>query len=171
MHATQLLQGTPLWVYAIFAVLLYLGLRRLRSGVQSLARVWAVPAVFIAWGLFGLAAHAGAPLETLARWFVGALAGGALGYGSLDPAALAFDHQRRLVRQPGSALPLLRNLGIFGAHYVLQVIAAIQPQLHDSALGWDLVVSGFSAGYFAGWAVRFLAGQRRAPQTDLAAMA
>lgn len=168
MFLSHLLQGTPLWVYAIFAVLLYLGLRRLRTGVQSLARVWAVPAVFIAWGLIGLAGHSGAPLETLSRWFLGAAIGGALGVWSLNPAALAFDHQRRLVRQPGSALPLLRNLGIFGAHYVLQVIAAVQPQLHASALGWDLVVSGFSAGYFAGWALRFLAGQRRAPQTDLA---
>lgn len=168
MSIAPLLQDTPLWVYAVFAALLYLGLRRLRAGVQSLARVWAVPAVFIAWGLFGLAAQAGAPLETVGRWFLGAALGGALGAWSLNPAALAFDHRRRLVRQPGSALPLLRNLGIFGAHYALQVVAAIQPQLHDSAMGWDLVVSGFSAGYFAGWAARFLAGQRRAPQTDLA---
>ncbi|SDX87757.1 DUF6622 family protein [Lysobacter enzymogenes] len=168
MPISHLLQGTPVWVYAIFAVLLYLGLRRLRTGVQSLARVWAVPAVFIVWGLIGLAGHAGAPLETLGRWFLGAAIGGLLGVWSLNPATLAFDHQRRLVRQPGSALPLLRNLGIFGAHYALQVAAAVSPQLHDSALGWDLVVSGFSAGYFAGWAARFLAGQRRAPQVDLA---
>ncbi|QQQ01479.1 DUF6622 family protein [Lysobacter enzymogenes] len=168
MHLSHLLQATPTWVFVLFAVLLALGLRRLRTGVQSLARVWAVPAIFIAWGLYGLVVHLGAAPTNLLHWIAGAAVGGVLGLWSLDPAALAFDHQRRLVRQPGSALPLLRNLGIFGAHYLLQVFAATHPQLRDSAMGWDLVVSGFSAGYFVGWAARFLAGQRRAPQTDLA---
>lgn len=168
MNLSHLLHATPIWVFVLFAVLLGLGLRRLRTGVQSWARVWAVPAIFIAWGLYGLAAHLGAAASGLPHWIAGAAIGGALGWRSLDPSALAFDHRRRLVRQPGSVLPLLRNLGIFGAHYVLQAFAATHPSLRDSAMGWDLLVSGFSAGYFAGWAARFLAGQRRAPQTDLA---
>lgn len=168
MSVAHLLQATPVWVYFVFAVLLWLGLRRLRTGTQSLARVWAVPAVFVAWGLYGLYAHLGAASENLLLWIAGAAIGGVLGLCSLNPSTLAFDHRRRLLRQPGSALPLLRNLGIFGAHYALQAFAATHPQLRDSALGWDLIVSGFSAGYFIGWGTRLRAGQRRAPQTDLA---
>jgi hypothetical protein len=75
------------------------------------------------------------------------------------------------VRQPGSVVPLLRNLGLFGAHYVLQVAMAVRPQWRDALLGWDLAVSGFSVGYFVAWSLRFVQGLRRAPDTDLLAAA
>lgn len=162
-----ILQGTPVWVFALFFVLVWLGAKRLRPHTTPLARVWTVPAIFIVWGLSGLAAHNGAPLQIAAHWLLGALVGAALGAWSLSPERLQFDHRNRLVRQPGSALPLLRNLAIFFGHYALQVFAATHPQMRDSAMGWDLYVSGFSAGFFIGWALRFVIGLRRAPQTDL----
>jgi len=162
-----ILQGTPVWVFALFFVLVWLGAKRLRPHTTPLARVWTVPAIFIVWGLSGLAAHNGAPLQIAAHWLLGALVGAALGAWSLSPERLQFDHRNRLVRQPGSALPLLRNLAIFFGHYALQVFAATHPQMRDSAMGWDLYVSGFSAGFFIGWGIRFALGLRRAPQTDL----
>ncbi|MGO1073484.1 DUF6622 family protein [Lysobacter sp. CA199] len=172
MFLSALLTHTPLWVFALFAVLIWLGARRLRASTLPLARVWTVPAIFIAWGLCGLFAHAGGtPIESLGRWIGGALIGGALGAWSLSPSALRFDHRNRLVRQPGSALPLLRNLAIFAGHYVLQMIAAAHPQMRDSAMAWDLYVSGFSAGFFIGWAIRFVSARRVAMQTDLVASA
>lgn len=168
---SAILQGTPVWVFALFFVLVWLGARRLRPSTMSLARVWTVPAIFIVWGLSGLFARSGAPLDIAGHWLIGAAIGAVLGAWSLSPQALRFDHRRRLVHQPGSVLPLLRNLLIFAGHYVLQVFAATHPQLRDSAMGWDLYVSGFSAGFFIGWAIRFVIGMRRAPQTDLAASA
>jgi hypothetical protein len=171
MPLSALFSQTPLWVFALLVLLVWLGIKRLQARTTPLTRVWMVPAVFIVWGVSGLFARSGAPIDVAAHWFAGAVLGGALGAWSLSPASLRFDHRNRLVYQPGSVLPLLRNLAIFLGHYVLQVIAATQPHLRDSAMGWDVYVSGLSAGYFIGWSIRFVLGQRRAPQTDLLASA
>jgi hypothetical protein len=78
------------------------------------------------------------------------------------------DRGRRRVLLPGSLLPLLRILVIFGAHYVLRVAAAIHPDMSATYLTWDIYVSGASAGYFVGWSVRFMRSYVQAPQADLA---
>lgn len=169
MNPMLILQGTPVWVYALFVVLAWLGARRLKAQTLPLARVWAVPAIFVIWGLAGLLGHRAEPAHTLAYWPLGAAVGALLGAWLTVP--LQFDRGRRLVRQPGSVAPLLRNLGLFGAHYVLQVAMAVKPQWRDALLGWDLAVSGFSVGYFAAWSLRFVQGLRRAPDTDLLATA
>lgn len=166
-----IVQGTPAWVFVLFAVLVWLGAKRLRPRITPLARVWTVPAIFIVWGLSGLLAHGGSPMQSAGHWLLGAAFGAALGAWSLSPDALRFDRRNGLVRQPGSVVPLLRNLAIFAGHYALQVVAATQPHLRDSAMGWDLYVSGFSAGFFIGWAIRFVLSMRVAPQTDLVAEA
>jgi hypothetical protein len=88
-----------------------------------------------------------------ARWCAGAVIGCALGL--LSHPALRFDRDQKLVWLPGSIQPLLRVFVIFGAHYALNVLAALQPNMRDSYLGWDTVVSGASTGYFVGWLVRF----------------
>ena len=72
------------------------------------------------------------------------------------PMAIEADRARGLVYQPGSAVPLLRNLLIFGSHFALR--AAQDPAL----LPWDCAVSGASAGYFAGWGVRFVSSYYQA---------
>lgn len=166
-----IVQGTPTWVFVLFAVLVWLGAKRLRPRVTPLARVWTVPAIFIVWGVSGLIAHGGSPAQIAGHWLLGAAIGAGLGAWSLSPDALQFDRRNGLVRQPGSVLPLLRNLAIFAGHYVLQVIAATHPHLRDSAMGWDLYVSGFSAGFFIGWAIRFVRSMRGAAHTDLVAAA
>ncbi|RDZ26605.1 DUF6622 family protein [Lysobacter silvisoli] len=165
MNPIQILQGTPAWVFALFAVLAWLGARRLKPQTLPLARVWLVPAIFVIWGLAGLFGHRAAPWDTLAFWPLGAVLGAALGASLAVP--LQVDRQHGLVRQPGSVVPLLRNLGFFGAHYVLQVAMAVRPDWRDRLLGWDLAVSGFSLGYFAAWSARFVQGLRRAPHSDL----
>jgi len=160
----QILQGTPIWIFALFALLIWLGIRRLRPSTMPISRVWLVPGVFIAWGLVGLFSRTG-PLEVTAmHWLLAAVLGIALGV--MPGMSLQVDRQRRLVRQPASTLPLLRNMAIFGAHYLLNVAAAIQPMHGERYMGWDVVVSGFSAGFFIGWAIRFALSVRSAPSFD-----
>ncbi|MEH6414656.1 DUF6622 family protein [Pseudomonas sp. CGJS7] len=171
MPLSALLTHTPIWVYALLALLIWLGAQRLRPRTTSIARVWAVPAIFIAWGLAGLFTHDGGAAAVLGHWFAGALIGVGLGAWSLSPASLSFDHRNGLVRQPGSVLPMLRMLAIFLGHYVFQAIAAASPQLRNGAMTNDIYVSGISAGFFIGWTIRFVLAQRRAPQTDLLAAA
>jgi hypothetical protein len=150
----------------LLAYLLWVGAKRLQPGVRALAKIWVTPAIFIAWGLIGLFQRRGDFSAVLGSWLIGALLGAALGLAVGIP--MQADRVRKLVLLPGSPLPLLRILIIFGAHYGLRVAAALHPQHSDSYLTWDIYVSGASAGYFLGWSARFINGYRRAPSVDLA---
>jgi hypothetical protein len=161
----NVVHGTPPWVFALLAVLVGLGLLRLRPRVRRLRTVWLTPAIFIVWGLAGLRGPSGTDAELLGRWLTGAAAGVLLGLAFAVP--LQADRTHRLVRLPGSVVPLLRYLAIFFAHYLLRAGAAAVPGEHATLMAWDTVVSGVSAGYFAGWATRFARGYARAPAIDL----
>jgi hypothetical protein len=162
---SQVLAGTPVWVFVLLAYLVWMGATRLKPGVRVLARIWITPAIFIAWGLVGLFQRPGDFSEVLIRWIAGLVVGGALGAAFRIP--MQADRPQRLVLLPGSVLPLLRILIIFGAHYVLRVAAAIHPDMSATYLNWDIYVSGASAGYFAGWVVRFMMSYAKARQVDL----
>jgi hypothetical protein len=163
----QILSHTPPGVFILLAYLVWIGIKRLQPGVRPFARVWITPGIFIVWGIVGLFRREGDFSAVLTHWTLGALAGGVLGLAK--SAKIAVDRRRQLVQFPGSALPLLRILVIFGAHYVLQVAAALHPDQRAQYLTWDTYVSGAAAGYFLGWSIRFLQAYRTAPQVELGA--
>jgi len=140
---------------------------RLRPSVRDVGKTWITPSIFIAWGLAGLFRRPADFSYVAMHWGVAAVIGVILG----SPGGMKkmlVDRPRQLVRLRGSVLPLLRILIIFGAHYALQVAAAVHPENRETFLGWDIYVSGASAGYFFGWSLRFLRAYRTAPQVDLA---
>jgi hypothetical protein len=118
-----------------------------------------VPTVFIVWGLTGLAGRPGPFSMTLFGWFVGALIGAAVSP-MLEPAP-RIDQSRRSAWQSASVVPLIRNMTMFGAHYLLHVIAGFHPDLAATAMRWDVGVSGFSAGYFVAWAALLIVAWQR----------
>ncbi len=148
----EILRGTPIWVYVLFAWLLWNGIAQLRVREISIRRMWITPLIFIVWGLSAFAGRQDA-LSALLPWMLAALVGVPTGLRLGPPPVI--DIARKMVRQPPSPIPLLRNLSLFGAHYVLQVAAVIQPARHAAVMSWDVAVSGFAAGYFLGWAIRF----------------
>ena len=166
VSAYDILSHTPPWVFILLAYLAWIGVLRLRSSVRQVGRIWITPVIFIVWGVVGLFRRSGDFSFIAAHWVVGAAVGAALG--SLGGMRLIVDRPRQLVRLPGSILPLTRILAIFGAHYALQVAAALHPDHRGELLTWDIYVSGASAGYFMAWSVRFLQSYRKAPQADLA---
>ncbi|MBO9661518.1 DUF6622 family protein [Dokdonella sp.] len=162
----DILRGTPIWVYVLFAYLLWMGAWRLRPRVRNVQSTWIAPLLFIAWGLSGLAGREGSLSSTLACWIVGATVGIAIGH-RIEPAP-SVDRATGTILQPGSLIPLLRNLAIFGAHYLLHVAAVISPGAASRLLSWDVVVSGLSAGYFVSWGLLFARAWRDAPARTIA---
>ncbi len=157
---------TPVWVYLLSAYLVWMGLKRLLPSVRDVRRVYVVPAVFIVWGLAGLVRRADILPHAGWSWLVGAALGAALGL--LLQQHIEVDRQRGRVLQPASVVPLLRNVAIFGSHYLLNVAAAIHPRDSAGYMAWDVIVSGLGAGYFFGWAIRFALAYRAAPSIELA---
>jgi hypothetical protein len=156
----QILGGTPIWVFVLLAYLVWIGTVRLKPGVRDLAKIWITPAIFIVWGLVGLFQRPGDFSDVFMRWMAGFVIGGALGFAFAVP--MQADRANRRVLLPGSILPLLRVIILFGAHYVLRVAAALHPDASATYLNWDIFVSGAGAGYFLGWSVRFMMSYAKA---------
>lgn len=156
----QIVQNTPLWAFALFALLLVLGIQALRTRTIPVWRILVVPAVFIGWGAISVAIRIASPV-LIADWLVAAAIGAMVGWASTRFNAMHFNEERNLIELPGSALPLVRNLVIFGSKYALAVAAALLPLQQPSILFWDIAVSGLSAGYFLGWLARFALAYRR----------
>jgi hypothetical protein len=169
-YATGILTSTPLWVWALLALLVWLGSLGLKRRRMALRRVAIVPVVFIAWGLSGLAARPFDAATIAAFWLGGLILGLVLGLAT-GPTLLGVDRAGRAVELPASAWPLARNLIIFFAHYTLIVAAAILTAHKAILLQADIAVSGASAGYFIGWAVALLRQYRAAPETIRASAA
>lgn len=150
---------TPVWVYLMFFGLLAISALRLRGGIRDVRRVAIVPAIFIIAGVVGLFARHD-PVAT-AMWLVGALGGSLVG--SLNRPTLQADRDSRAVWLPGSLMPTLRLLLIFGAHYLLNVAAALRPEQAAGFMHWDAAVSGMAAGFFAAWSLRFHQAWKVAP--------
>ena len=166
-----ILRNTPLWVFAVFALLLWLGIVALRQRRVRLWRVLSTPLVFIVWGLVTLALGAAHNPALAADWLLTALAGGVLAFGLVRLPGLRVDRGQGWIHLPGSTLPLIRNMAIFLARYVLAVAIARAPELRPQLLWWDVAVSGISAGYFAGWLARLTLRMRQAPPQDAGAVA
>jgi len=167
--AFGILRSTPWWVFVLFALLLWLGVRSLRPRVTSVSRVFITPGVFITWGLVAFAAGARSSPTALASWLFTALVGFALAAVTVRLPELRVDRAHRLVRIPASAVPLVRNLSVFAVKYGLAVGMAMHPEARGPLALWDTAVSGASAGYFVGWAACFALAYRRSPGSDLIA--
>ena len=169
MHPSpiDIVSHTPSWVVLVFAYLMYAGLTGLRQRVRSIGQTMLAPTVFVAWGLYGLLHAAGDFTAVATAWIVAAATGGALAAAMPGGLALAADREQGRVLLPGSLVPLLRMLVVFGAHYALNVAAGLQPLQRAALQQADVYVSGASAGYFAVWALRLARSYRRAPAAQL----
>ena len=163
--AGNILLHTPWWVFAVFAVLLVLGIQALRPRVIPAWRLLATPAIFIGWGLVSLALRLTASSPALAPdWLLAAALGAGLAWITTRPDAVRIVAEGIAV--PGSPLPLARNLLIFSAKYALTVAAVLAPARQGEIALWDIAVSGISAGYFLGWLVSLALVYLRSRQAD-----
>jgi hypothetical protein len=167
----NILPNTPWWVFALFALLMWLGFQALRPRTLPMWRLLITPAIFIGWGVVSLALQSMSSPILIADWSIAAVVGAASAWTTTRLHDVAIDRARQHVSLPGSALPLIRNLLIFSAKYGLGVAIAIAPASKSDLAIWDIAVSGASAGYFPGWLLRLASAYRQTPDRNLAAQA
>ncbi len=148
----DILTHTPLYVWALLAFLLWIGLRQSRP---RLVQVWqiVVPAVVMSlYGFYGTGAAYHWNVLALGAWTLGALSGLVL----LAPAGAAAraatrDPKSGLYWLPGSFWPLAVFLTIFTVKYALGVTAAMAPHMLSHPLVMMLACGllGLCAGAMA----------------------
>ena len=71
--AYQILIHTPIWVFPLFAYLVWLGIQGMRPRTTTIWRSLIVPAIFIIWGLSSLVSQSHDTVLPLASWLAAAL--------------------------------------------------------------------------------------------------
>ncbi len=161
----RILSGTPTYVWAIFAGLLILGLRRLRPKRTHIAVAAAAPIGFTAWSLVtisGLAA-AGHGAQIWLTAAVAALVGFVSGPFRLVPRPVhvgggMFDF-------PATRFPLVTYMSLFWLRYVLQVWGHIDPSRLALFTTIGLALTSLTAGRTLADFLPLIRAARTGPQT------
>lgn len=145
----QIVAHTPLWVWALFAALLALGISQTRQRRVAAARVLMLPVMLMALGLYSMApGFAGAPASALA--WAASLSGAAwLGFKAGPRTGARWLAETRQLALPGSLLPLLVIVIVFGLRYANGVSLAMHPQWHGVP-PWQLPLA-LAFGGLTGW--------------------
>jgi hypothetical protein len=156
------LSETPWWAFAVLALLIVLGVRRLKSRVRSLGTAFVVPAVFFLWSLVNVAAYSQAHSPLVASLTLFGLA--ATGWASTrlyssETAALQGDG-RFLFR--GTPEPLITYMAIFAIRFGLEVWEGFVPAASAIAGGLAIGLSALMAGRTAERAVGLWGAKHRA---------
>jgi hypothetical protein len=165
-----ILVGTPPWVFVLFALLVGLGIQQLRPRTVHLARIFIVPAVFLAWGLFALWMRAAIVQSAVPAWLSALTIGFAGAWATTRLDGLGADRQRGLIHLPGGWTTLVVSMMVFAAKYMLAVSIVMRPDWRDVLATADMAVSGLSTGFFLARLARMLRHYRNAPQAELAAV-
>jgi hypothetical protein len=146
---SQIIRGTPIWVWVILIALIALGVQQLRTRVVKRFTVLIAPVVFLFVGL----ASSGRSSMAFAMWAVTLLAVAAFTFFVWKPTAGArYDAAQDHLHLPGSVIPMLIMLAIFLLNYIINVALAIHPAWRGE-LVWQLVpavVLGALSGVFIG---------------------
>jgi hypothetical protein len=165
----QIVGGTPLWVWALLALLVFLGVRALRATTAPLWRIAILPTIFFLWGLIGLLVANGLAAQRALPWLVALAAGTLVGWMFAGLRPIRADRVHRLVHVPGGPFPLVLALLIFAIKYAFGVLHAIDPAAFADARFWltELAVSGVLTGMFMGRFAALWRQYRTAPSEDL----
>ncbi len=148
----QILTHTPNWVFAVFVVLLWQGLKQTLPRTVGINRATLVPLAMTALSLYGVVSAFGDTPQSLLTWAVGATLAFAIYFPLVSADQIQYDANSRRFQVPGSVIPLILFMGIFLTKYAVGVSIRLQPALaHDSsfALTIGLLYGAFSGVFLA----------------------
>lgn len=151
----NILTHTPIYVWAILALLIYRGVIAMREREVPFKKLLIIPAIMIALSVTDIATKSGAPVTTFVPWLAG-LALVMLIVCTFGSTQLAPGSKPGLVRVRGSKIPLAMMMGVFVTKYAAAAGTAMQPALAGNVLFVATLCAGIGlfSGYFAGRATR-----------------
>lgn len=147
----QIVTHTPLYVWAILALLVYRGVVATRDREMEIRKLFIIPVIMLALSLHDIIAKFGTAFLPLSAWACGAALVMLLVLKSSGAAISAGDVPGS-VRVHGSWVPLAMMMAIFFTKYATAVTLAIRPQIRYDALFSIAVCTlfGVFSGYFLG---------------------
>ena len=151
MTLFHILTGTPVYIWALLAALVALGIGQLRTRELPAWRVRGVALALLAWSFSGSATSFGWRLVPIAAWLGGLVLAFLLARDVLPMPRASWDATARRFRVAGSAWPLALMLGLFSVKYAAGVCLALQPAIAHAPLAGAAfsLTFGLFAGIFA----------------------
>lgn len=152
----QIITRTPVWVWAILGLLLWVGLKQSVPRSVGLRRITVLPLVMVGLSLAGMLTAFGTGHHALLAWGAAAAVAAAVVMQLNFPQATRYNSWTQQFELPGSWTPLVLMVGIFITKYAVGVTLAMHPELARDALfsqSMAALYGGFS-GVFVGRAAR-----------------
>ncbi|MBW1247195.1 hypothetical protein I7860_10960 [Pseudomonas tolaasii] len=158
----DILQGTPLWVYAVYLLICYYGIKACLGGRENRRSLMILPVVLVVWSLLSLAPS----ILSSSAWVGGMLLGSVLGLWLFNADGARLDANGETLVLPGTWKTLLISQLFFAVKYYFGYQQAVHPLLLSTPDMLIIVggVSGLTVGLFCGRALRLrraLAALRR----------
>lgn len=163
----QILLHTPVFVWALLALCIVMGLLQRRNQQLTQARLIIPSVIWTVFGLWGVSSAAGLQGLPAAAWLAALIAAVAVLRGRLVPAGARFDPASGRFRVPGSWWPMALILGIFSVKYAVGVslglhLAVTQQPAFAPAVS---ALYGALSGLFVARTLNLLALGTRRPLT------
>jgi hypothetical protein len=165
----EIIKRTPIWVWALLATLIVLGLIQMRDQVLGRGRLMATPIGLGAFSLSGVASSFGVRPEVIVAWLAGLALAVAANRVLQWPRDARPDGSGRFI-VPGSVWPLVLMMAIFTLRYAGAVTLALHRDWAGDAsfsLGMSLACGALS-GLFTARALRILGSARAIPSLSIA---
>jgi uncharacterized membrane protein len=159
---TTAIAHTPIWVWPLFVLILYLGARNLKERERTPISLIVLPLVMLGFALVNLVMNSADKTLAIPAFIFSFIIGNAIGW-NLVPKSLAADRERGTVRVPGSVAPLLVVVAIVLLRYAIGYTYGRWPEMRtDPALALEFSATGaLLAGIVWGRIVRIAAIYRR----------
>ncbi len=145
---TQILRGTPGWVFLLFVGLVVLGYLQSKPREIAPLRLGILPLALGVFALSRVLGTFGPQSLALAAWGAGIAAALLVNHAWKQPAGARWSAESGTFHVPGSWVPMALIMAMFFARYALAVSQAMQPALMHSA-GFAAAVS-FGLGLLSG---------------------
>jgi hypothetical protein len=154
----QILSHTPIWVYALFFVLLVFGLIQTRTRTVSKIPALLLPVGMIALSLAGINSSFGLTTIPLAAWGMAMAIATVVGYTFFRDKRIHCEATDGKFFIPGTWVPLVVMMAIFFTKYVYAVMNAFAAEVISTPMfiGALSAVYGVLSGYFSSRAVNLI---------------
>lgn len=165
------LTHTPTWVYVLFALLIWIGIKASKPRVMPLKKLLILPAIFIYMSTHTLLTSFAIHLFDVSIWMGAILLGMIIGWFEIfrNHARIRVDKQQNLIQVPGSWMTLALIIIIFASKYYFSYELDVDPALADQT--WFeysmLSVSGICTGILIGRALCYLYKYQNSSHTAL----
>lgn len=118
-----IIRGTPLWVWAVFAFLIYRGINAMRTRIAPLWSIFLLPAVFTGFAIQSLVKSHCTACHSLSMWLAAVAAGIIIAWVWNESLLIRADKRKHLIQLPGTLSTLIFALSIFAIKYFFGYMA------------------------------------------------